>query len=129
MTNNERAVKMQEQEDEAIVLTDEEIEEEREGSGYYKHVFKKPFEWEGKVYGSLTFDFESLTGRDTLAVERELAAKNIIPVVRSLNLPFQIRIAARACTETIGIDMLEALPIKDFERIMNRVRIFFISAE
>lgn len=129
MTNNERDVKMQNQDGEEIVLSEEEIEEERESSGYYKHVFKKPFEWEGKVYGSLAFDFESLTGRDTLAVERELAAKNIIPVVRSLSLPFQMLIAVRASTEPIGTDMLEALPIKDFEKIMNRVRIFFISAE
>lgn len=131
MTNNERVVKMQEQEDEAVVLTPEQIEEEQEemGAGTYVHVFTKPFQWEGKIYGQLVFEFEKLTGRDTLAVERELAAKNIFTVVRSLNIEFQMRIAARACTSPIGTDMLEALPIKDFEKIMNRVRAFFAAAE
>lgn len=131
MTNNEREIKMQEQVDEAVILTPEQIAEEQEemGAGIYVHVFTKPFQWEGKVYGSLTFDFESLTGRDTLAVERELAAKNIFTVVRSLNIEFQMRIAARACTSPIGTDMLESMPIKDFEKIMNRVRAFFAAAE
>lgn len=117
--------------DEAIVMSEEEIEEEREkmGRGVYEHVFKKPFQWEGKIYGQLTFDFEKLTGRDTLAIERELAAKNIFTVVRSLNIEFQMRVAARACTEKIGTDALEAMPIRDFEAIMNRVRGFFAAAD
>ena len=117
--------------DEAIVMSEEEIEEEREkmGRGVYEHVFKKPFQWEGKTYGQLTFDFEKLTGRDTLAIERELAAKNIFTVVRSLNIEFQMRVAARACTEKIGTDALEAMPIRDFETIVNRVRGFFAAAD
>lgn len=28
----------------------------------YTHVFKKPFEFEGKTYDKLTFDFEGLLG-------------------------------------------------------------------
>lgn len=130
MANNERDVKL-EQADEAIVLTPEQIEEEQEemGAGTYVHVFAKPFQWEGKTYGQLVFEFDKLTGRDTLAVEREMAAKNIFAVVRSLNTEFQMRIAARACTSPIGTDMLEALPIKDFEKIVNRVRAFFAAAE
>ena len=114
-----------------IIISDEEIEEmeEKMGEGAYTHIFKKPFQWEGKTYGQLTFDFESLKGKDILAVERELAAKNIFTVVRSLNVEFQIRIASRACTEKIGTDALEAMPIKDVERILNRVRGFFASAD
>ena len=129
MENNKREVTMGDET--AIALTEDQIEEEREemGAGKYVHVFSKPFQWEGKTYGQLVFDFESLTGRDTLAVERELAAKNIFTVVRSLNIEFQMRIAARACEDRIGTDMLEALPIRDFEKIMNRVRAFFAAAE
>ena len=108
--------------------TVEEAQEEME-AGTYVHVFKKPFEWEGKKYGSLRFAFDGLTGKDTLAIERELAAKNIFTVVRSLNVEFQMRAAARACTERIGTDALEAMPIRDFEKIMNHVRGFFASAE
>lgn len=114
-----------------IILTEEEIEEAKEeiGKGTYTHVFKKPFQWEGKTYGQLTFDFESLRGKDLLAIERELAAKNIFTVVRTLNVEFQIRIASRACTEKIGTDALEAMQIKDVETILNRVRGFFASAD
>jgi len=117
--------------DEAIVMTEEEVEEEKEriSRGVYEHVFKKPFQWEGKTYGQLTFDFEKLTGRDTLAIEHELSAKGIFTVVRSLNIEFQIRVAARACTEKIGTDALEAMPIRDFETIMNRVRGFFSATD
>lgn len=113
--------------DNEIVLTEEEIEEEREkmGRGVYEHIFRKPFEWEGKTYGKLVFDFEKLTGRDTLAIERELSAKGIYTIVRRLNIEFQMRVAARACNEKLGTDALEAMPIRDFEQIMNRVSGFF----
>lgn len=129
MANNEREV--YKEDGEAIVLTEEQVEEEQEemSAGRYVHVFSKPFQWEGKTYGQLAFNFENLTGRDTLAIERELAAKHIYMVVRALNLDFQMRVAARACESRIGIDMLEALPIRDFEKIMNRVRAFFAAAE
>lgn len=129
MENNERKTAIGD--DTAIVVTDDQIEEELEetSAGRYVHVFSKPFQWEGKTYGQLVFNFENLTGRDTLAIERELAAKHIYMVVRALNLDFQMRVAARACESRIGIDMLEALPIRDFEKIMNRVRAFFAAAE
>lgn len=114
-----------------IALSEEQIEAETEdlSAGLYTYVFKKPFEWDGKIYGQLTFDFDSLTGRDTLAIERELNANRIMVVVRTLSAEFQVRAAARACTEKIGIDALEALPAKDFEKIMNHVRNFFASAD
>lgn len=98
------------------------------GSGTYTHIFKKPFQWEGKTYGQLTFDFESLTGRDSLKISRELAAKSIKNSVPYFEAEFQIRVAARACTEKIGIDALENMSMIDFEQIMNRVRNFFVNA-
>lgn len=117
--------------DSEIILDEKTVEDAQDemGSGKYVHVFRKPFKWEGKTYGQLTFDFDSLTGRDTLSIERELNAKNIFTVVRSLNVEFQIRAASRACTETLGTDAFEAMPIRDFEKIMNHVRGFFASAE
>ena len=122
---------MKEHEDESIVLSEEEVEAAKEEmqEGVYEHVFKRPFEWEGKVYGKLVFDFDSLTGKDTLAIDRELTAQGIFAVVRSLNVEFQIRAAARACKEKLGTDAFEAMPIRDFEKIMNHVRGFFAAAE
>ena len=114
-----------------IVISAEDVEDMKEemGNGVYEHVFKVPFQWEGKTYGKLVFDFEKLKGRDILAVEKELAANSIFTVVRRLNVEFQIRIAARACTEKIGTDALEAMPIRDTERILNRVSGFFANAD
>lgn len=40
----------------------------------YTHVFKNPFEFEGKTYDKLTFNFEGLLGSDMIAVENEMAA-------------------------------------------------------
>ena len=40
--------------------------------GVYKHTFKKPFEYEGKTYEELTFDFGRLKGRDMVAIENEM---------------------------------------------------------
>ena len=34
------------------------------GAGVYTHTFKKPFEYAGETYTTLTFDFEKMTGRD-----------------------------------------------------------------
>ena len=33
-------------------------------AGVYTHTFKKPFEYAGETYTTLTFDFEKMTGRD-----------------------------------------------------------------
>ena len=82
--------------DAEIKLDENTVEEAREEmeAGIYEHVFTKPFEWEGKKYGSLKFNFDKLTGKDTLAIERELAAKNIFTVVRSLTVECQMRAPA-----------------------------------
>ena len=65
----------------------EAAEKPAEGNtGVYTHVFKKPFEYEGKTYTELTFNFERLSGRD----------------------------------------MVEAMPLKDFNKITNAARSFLI---
>jgi len=38
----------------------------------YKHTFKKPFEYEGRTYEELTFDFGRLKGRDMVAIENDV---------------------------------------------------------
>lgn len=40
--------------------------------GTYTHIFRTPFTWEGHTFEELTFDFASLTGGDSLAIENEL---------------------------------------------------------
>jgi hypothetical protein len=97
--------------------------------GTYTHKFKKPFTHMGKTYEELNFDFTSLTGRDGLAIETELQALRIPALVPSLSAPYLVRLAAKACTERIGSDAFELMPLQDYERIKNAARSFLLSAE
>ena len=95
----------------------------------YVHHFKKPFEYQGQTYDHLTFDFEKLTGKDSLSVEAELQAKGIMLMVPTFSGPYLIRIAARACQEQIGSDALEQMRIADYSKIRSQARNFLLSSE
>lgn len=45
-------------------------------AGVYTHTFKKPFEYAGETYTTLTFDFEKMTGRDMVSIETEMQMNN-----------------------------------------------------
>ena len=38
----------------------------------YTHTFAKPFTYEGETHDKLSFDWTTLTGRDSLAIEAEI---------------------------------------------------------
>lgn len=100
-----------------------------DGVSVFTHTFKKPFQWEGKSYDKLDFDFTRLTGRDSIAVQNELAAKGIIAAVPTLSGPYLSRIAARACLTPLGVDAFEAMSIVDFNRIQAKTRNFLLTSE
>ena len=77
----------------------------------YVHVFETPFQWEGKEYESLTFDFNSLRGKDVLAIAQELRMSGIVVVSKTFDVDYQYRYAARCCREKIGADLLLGLPV------------------
>jgi len=104
-------------------------QEETEEIGAYVHVFKKPFVYQGKTYERLTFDFGSLTGRDSLAIENELQALGKMVLTPEFSGEFLIRMAARACTEKIGSDAMEQMPMRDYNRIRSRARTFLLRLE
>lgn len=113
----------------SIKFEDKEIEAAEniaaeENSDKYIHELKKPLHYEGRTFEKLTFDFESLTGADSLAIEEEMQMLSKSLVVREINGEYQARIAVRACEERISVDVLRALPLKDFNRIVNRARNF-----
>lgn len=93
-------------------------------TGVYTHVFKKPFEYEGKTYSELTFNFERLTGKDMVSIETEMQMNNKYALAPEISRSFQAMMAAKAAG--IGSDVLEAMPIKDFNRITNAARGFLI---
>ena len=103
----------------------EAAEKPAEGNtGVYTHVFKKPFEYEGKTYTELTFNFERLSGRDMVSIETEMQMNNEYCLAPEVSRSFQAKMAAKAAG--IGSDVLDAMPIKDFNRITNAARSFLI---
>ena len=91
----------------------------------YTHVFKKPFEFEGKTYDKLTFNFEGLLGSDMIAVENEMAAVGEYVLSPEISTSFLSKMAARAAG--VGSDLIEHLPIRDFGKIKNKSRDFLVT--
>lgn len=92
----------------------------------YTHVFKKPFEHEGKTYTELTFNFAGLKGRDMLAIETEMQAMSEYALAPEISANFQCKMAAKA--GGIGSDVLEAMPLKDFNKITGAARSFLLDS-
>jgi hypothetical protein len=95
-------------------------------AGVYVHKFKKPFEYEGKKHVTLNFYFEKLTGRDMIAAENEMLANNEFAIDPLVSRSFQSKVAARA--GGIGVDAIEAMPMQEFNKIVNAVRSFLIDS-
>jgi len=93
-------------------------------TGTYSHRFKKPFEYEGKKYSTLNFYFGNLTGRDMVSIETEMQARNEYALDPLISRSFQSKMAARA--GGIGVDALEAMPIQEFNKIVNAARNFLV---
>lgn len=92
---------------------------------HYTMSFATPFKYEDKELNSLTFDFTKLTGRDFVAIYRELGSKGIIVLSPRFDPDFCTIMAAKACTEPAGSDLIQALPMNKFEQLMVSCRNFF----
>lgn len=104
------------------VITKDEVT--KDADGVYVHRFKEPFSYQGKVFESMTFDFNKLTGRDHLDVENEMQAQGKLLVNEKFSGEFIIRIAARACTEKVGSDAFVLMPMHEYSKIRSEVRSF-----
>ena len=88
---------------------------------------KKPLDYNGHIYESLTFDLESLTGKDSMEVEAELMQrKKGAVIVGALNNDYILGIAAKACKEPIGSDAFLTMSLKDFNKVKEAVRNFLL---
>lgn len=94
--------------------------------GVYTHKFKRPFTYEGKTYEEMTFNFERLTGRDMIAVETEMQMNNEYALAAEISQRAQAKIAARAAG--VGSDVIEAMPLNDFNRITSAARDFLLDS-
>ncbi len=74
----------------------------------------RPLVHDEKTYTELTFNFEDLSGNDSLAIERELQMLGHTVIVANFDSEYLIRVCVKACTEKLGLDALGKLSIRDF---------------
>jgi hypothetical protein len=103
-----------------------EKKQEQADTGVYTHVFKTPFEYSGVTYEKMTFNFARLKGADMISIESEMQASNDFALAPEVSQNFQSKIAAKAAG--IGSDVIEALPMKDFNKITGAARRFLLDS-
>lgn len=107
-----------------------EVKKEEELNGVFTYELKKPVIYNGENITELSFDFERLTGGDSLKIEDELQALGKTAVVPALNSEYLIRMAAMACTKKgIGADLFPILGIADFTKITSKAKNFLLKSE
>ena len=94
----------------------------------YTHKFNKPFEYEGRTFSEITFNWDSLTGKDSLAIENEMQSLGKPLLAPEFSGEYLLRMASRASVEKVGTDFFEALPLSDYNRIRSRARTFLLRA-
>ena len=62
----------------------------------------RPLVHDDKTYTELTFNFEGLSGNDSLAIERELQMLGHTVIVANFDSEYLIRVCVKACTENLG---------------------------
>lgn len=90
---------------------------------------RKEIEYNGVKYSSLSFDFDKLTGDDSLAIEKELQSMGINLVVHAFSGEYLARMACKACSSPIGYDIFGIMSLRDFEKIRNAARNFLLASE
>ena len=99
-------------------------------SSTYIHVFQKPLECEGNTYNKVTMDFGKLTGKDYMAIDREIREiEGRVVSAAVFDTSFMMRLACRASSEKISFEAIQSAPLADFNRIRDKVRSFLLSTE
>ena len=116
--------------DNVTKINDEEFavakKESENTTGVYVHEFSTPFSYEGKTYEKLTFNWNKLTGEDSLAIENELQSLGKAVIVPEFSGEYLVRMASRACTENIGADVILAMSLSDYNTIRGKARSFLL---
>ena len=88
---------------------------------------RKPLVYEGKTYTELSFDFDRLTLKEGLQIEREvqMATGNVV-VLPAYNSDYLVRFCVHACQEQIGVDGLQMLSIRDGNSVLGKARSFLL---
>jgi len=105
-------------------------EQEAAASGdVYEYTFKKPVSYDNLVVQKMIFDWDLLTGHDSLDIENELQALGKMVVVPAFSGEYLIRMAARASTPKVGADFFMRLPLGEYNKIRSAARSFLLKSE
>lgn len=86
---------------------------------------RKPLLYEGKTFDTLSFDFDRLTGKDGMQIEREVQMTTGTSVILpAYNTDYLMRMCAKASLNGIGADAIGALGIRDFNTVIGKARGF-----
>ena len=134
MTDEKKTTTLEDTVEQAEQLEAEALAEE--DAYTYTHVFQEPFTYQGMTYEKLTFNWKTLSGKDSAAIERELLNRNVTTVVAEFTPEYLTAMAARACTyrseedfRTVKAETLYALPMRDFRQICGAARRFLMRSE
>lgn len=119
--------------DEEATVDEAELEiaekEAEEGSDVYTYKFKKPVYHDGRQIDDMTFNWDKLTGRDSLAIDAEARSSGTLIAARAFSEFYLVRMAARANDKKAGLDFFERLPLRAYNDITNSARGFLIRSE
>ena len=116
-------------------VAEQQAEEDAAYGDIYTHILSKPFKYDGYTFEEFEFNWTKLTGKDSLAIEHEIEIMGKALIAPEFSGDYLIRMAARACTNTVELngqrvpvssDMLESLPLRDYNRIRRAARSFLI---
>lgn len=109
-------------------MKEENIKEEAvKESGVQTIFLRKPVKYAGNEYTELSFDFDKLTGQDSLNIEGELASLGKSSMPSAINSEYLIRIAAKACTSNVGSDIFTSyMSLLDHMEVTKMARNFLL---
>lgn len=103
--------------------------EENGDDGVFRYKLRTPVVYNGDLIEEVALDFEKLTGRVSLEINRELASLGRMQLIPALSDEYLIRMAAKASLQTIGSDFFELLKLRDYNLLVGRCRGFLLQSE
>lgn len=101
-------------------------EKAKNGQDCFVLELSSAFTFEGKTYRELRFDFNTLTGADFISISNEMAAHSRVMVSPAFSPEFISIMCAKACEVKVGADLIQALPLKQFNRLWTEGRNFLL---
>lgn len=89
-----------------------------------KHIFNKPFTFEGQEYKELDLNLEGLTGDDLISVERELTVTGTVVVTLQTSQAACLLIASRAAK--VPSELIRALPLNEASKLAMAIQGFLL---